>query len=192
MSTAPVNTMRQINRKRWKTSKKMTYRPLKIFLTYLHHLHPMLSRKRKPLSIKAANPISFIGPHRKQPWLLVAKTTSLSLPSDVGMKRARAELFRSGRGRLSYLALIDALHECQHAGGIQKEIPELYRTEALNMSMVDRGRFASIASIVAVPGFLVAQMLFKKLGHVVAMPIGVISELLEQVSLQLGWIVPRV
>eukprot|EP01045_Picozoa_sp_COSAG04_P029234 COSAG04_NODE_4754_length_1908_cov_1.270868_2_plen_106_part_00 len=104
----------------------------------------------------------------------------------------RAELFRSGRGRLSYLALIDALHECQHAGGIQKEIPELYRTEALNMSMVDRGRFASIASIVAVPGFLVAQMLFKKLGHVVAMPIGVISELLEQVRLRRGWIVPRV
>ena len=97
------------------------------------------------------------------------------------MTNVRAELFRSGRGRLSYLALIDALHECQHAGGIQKEIPELYRTEALNMSMVDRGRFASIASIVAVPGFLVAQMLFKKLGHVVAMPIGVISELLEQV-----------
>ncbi len=108
------------------------------------------------------------------------------------MTNVRAELFRSGRGRLSYLALIDALHECQHAGGIQKEIPELYRTEALNMSMVDRGRFASIASIVAVPGFLVAQMLFKKLGHVVAMPIGVISELLEQVRLRLGWIVPRV
>ena len=123
---------------------------------------------------------------------------SLSYPSlclclsDVGVANVRAELFRSGRGRLSYLALIDALHECQHAGGIQKEIPELYRTEALNMSMVDRGRFASIASIVAVPGFLVAQMLFKKLGHVVAMPIGVISELLEQVRLRLGWIVPRV
>ena len=30
--------------------------------------------KRKPLSIKAANPISFIGPHRNQSWLLLASS----------------------------------------------------------------------------------------------------------------------
>ena len=37
--------------------------------------------KRKPLSIKAANPISFIGPHRNQSWLLAKQRGfSVSLP----------------------------------------------------------------------------------------------------------------
>ena len=74
---------------------------------------------------------------------------------------------------------------------MKKEIPELYRTDVLKMSVMDRGRFSSIASFIAVPGFLIAQLLYKKVGHVVAMPIGVLSELLEQVGTVFAQTLPQ-
>ena len=49
---------------------------------------------------------------------------------------------------------------------MKKEIPELYRTDVLEMSFGDRGRFSSNASFIAVPGCLIAQLLYKKVGHV--------------------------